>query len=164
MWPRSSHGLEKAFPQVVHTHGKVCERMCIFSAPRLVYSFGQCLQRKAGLAAVAGASRSSSSSGGLLCAITPVHFIRWRGANVCTGSGLGGSEVRPSSSSPQLLALLLRLEGELRSRGPGMEVCSVWEAGRYKVGRTLKSHTRPVVRQVAVAVALLSADGSSAKG
>lgn len=161
MWPRSSHGLEKAFPQVVHTHGKVCERMCIFSAPRLVYSFGQCLQRKAGLAAVAGASLSSSSSGGLLRAMTPVHFIRWRGANVCTGSGLGGSEVRPSSSSPQLLALLLRLEGELRSRGPGMEAGCVWEVGRYKVGRTLRSHTRPAVRQVAAA---LSADGSSAKG
>lgn len=80
---------------------------------------------------------------------------------MCTGSGLGGSEVRPSSSSPQLLALLLRLEGELRSRGPGMEVGCVWEAGRYKVGRTLRSHTRPVVRQVAAA---LSADGSSAKG
>lgn len=66
MWPRSSHGLEKAFPQVVHTHGKVCERMCIFSAPRLVYSLGQCLQRKAGLVAVAGGSLSSSSSGGVL--------------------------------------------------------------------------------------------------
>lgn len=79
---------------------------------------------------------------------------------MCTGSGLGGSEVRPSSSSPQLLALLLRLEGELRSRGPGMEAGSVWEVGRYKVGRTLRSHTRPAVRQVA---AVLSADGSSAK-
>lgn len=66
MWPRSSHGLEKAFPQVVHTHGRVCERMCIFRAPRLVYSLGQCLQRKAGLAAVTGASLSSSSSGGLI--------------------------------------------------------------------------------------------------
>lgn len=49
---------------------------------------------------------------------------------MCTGSGLGGSEVRPSSSSPQLLALLLRLDGELRSRGPGMEGGSVWEVGR----------------------------------
>lgn len=66
MWPRSSHGLEKALPQVVHTQGSVCERMCIFRAPRLVYSFGQCLQRKAGLAAVTGASLSSSSSGGLI--------------------------------------------------------------------------------------------------
>lgn len=67
MWPRSSQGLEKAFPQVVHTQGRVCERMCIFSAPRLVYSLGQCLQRKAGLlAAVTGASLSSSSSGGLM--------------------------------------------------------------------------------------------------
>lgn len=66
MWPRSSHGLEKAFPQVVHTQGRVCERMCIFRAPRLVYSLGQCLQRKAGLAAVTGASLSSSSSGGLI--------------------------------------------------------------------------------------------------
>lgn len=164
MCPRSSHGLENAFPQVVHTQGKVCERMCIFSAPRLVYSFGQCLQRNAGLAAVGGGSLSSSSSGGPPRAVTPVHFIRWRGANVCTGSGLGGSEVRPSSSSPQLLALLLRLEGELRSRGPGTEAGSVWEVGRYKAGRTLRSHTRPVVRQVAVAAAAPSADGSSAKG
>lgn len=131
MWPRSSHGLEKAFPQVVHTQGRVCERICIFSAPRLVYSFGQCLQRKAGLAAVTGASLSSSSSGwGLVCCMTPVHFIRWRGVYVCTGSGLGGSEVRPSSSSPQLLALLLKLDGELRSRGPGMVGGSVWEVGR----------------------------------
>lgn len=44
MCPRSSHGLEKALPQVVHTQGSVCERMCIFRAPRLVYSLGQCLQ------------------------------------------------------------------------------------------------------------------------
>ncbi len=66
MWPRSSHGLENAFPQVVHTQGRVCERMCIFRAPRLVYSLGQCLQRKAGLVAVTGASLSSSSSGGLM--------------------------------------------------------------------------------------------------
>lgn len=41
-----------------------------------------------------------------------------------------------------------------------MEVGSVWEGGRYKAGRTLRSHTRPVVRQVAA----VSADGSSAKG
>lgn len=65
MCPLSSHGLEKALPQVGHTQGRVCERMCIFSAPKLVYSLGQCLQRKAGLAAVTGASLSSSSSGGL---------------------------------------------------------------------------------------------------
>lgn len=62
--------------------------------------------------------------------MTPVHFIRWRGPYVCTGSGLGGSEVRPSSSSPLLLALLLRLDGELRSRGPVLAEGSVWEAGR----------------------------------
>lgn len=59
-----------------------------------------------------------------------MHFIRWRGPYVCTGSGLGGSELRPSSSSPQLLALLLRLDGELRSRGPGVAEGSVWEVGR----------------------------------
>lgn len=50
MCPLSSHGLEKAFPQVGHTQGRVCERMCIFRAPRLVYSLGQCLQWKAGRA------------------------------------------------------------------------------------------------------------------
>lgn len=49
---------------------------------------------------------------------------------MCTGSGLGGSEVRPSSSSPLLLALLLRLEGELRSRGPGAAEGSVWDVGK----------------------------------
>lgn len=47
-----------------------------------------------------------------------------------TGSGLGGSDVRPSSSSPLLLALLLRLDGELRSRGPGVAEGSVWDVGR----------------------------------
>lgn len=129
MWPRSNQGLEKAFPQVVHTQGRVCERICIFRAPRLLYSLGQCLQRKAGLAAVTCISLSSSS-GGLIWVIEPVHFILWRGAYVCTGSGLGGSDVRPSSSSPQLLALLLRLDGELRSRGPGVVDASVWEVGR----------------------------------
>lgn len=80
---------------------------------------------------------------------------------MCTGSGLGGSDVRPSSSSPQLLALLLRLDGELRSRGPGTEGDSVWEVGKYRVGKTLRSHTRPVVRQVAE---VLSPDVSSARG
>lgn len=141
MWPRSSHGLENAFPHVVHTQGSVCERMCIFRAPKLVYSLGQCLQRKAGLvddtdddddadaaaAAVTGASLSSSSSGGLTWAMTPVHFILCRGTYVRTGSGLGGSDVRPSSSSPLLLALLLRLDGELRSRGPGVAEGSAWD-------------------------------------
>ena len=34
MWPCSSHGRLKAFPQMVHLHGRVCVRMCIFNAPR----------------------------------------------------------------------------------------------------------------------------------
>jgi len=51
MCPRSSQGREKALPQVGQTQGNVWERMCIFRAPRLVYSLGQCLQKKAGLAA-----------------------------------------------------------------------------------------------------------------
>lgn len=60
MCPLSSHGLEKALPQVVHTHGNVWERMCIFRAPRLVYSLGQCLQWKAGLDADASAGRDGT--------------------------------------------------------------------------------------------------------
>ena len=54
MWPRSSQGLEKALPQVGHTQGSVWERMCIFRAPRLVYSLGQCLQWKDALGAEEG--------------------------------------------------------------------------------------------------------------
>lgn len=49
---------------------------------------------------------------------------------MCTGSGLGGSEERPSSSSPLLLALLLRLHGELRSRGAEVAESSDSEVGR----------------------------------
>lgn len=62
MWPLSSHGREKALPQVGHTQGNVCERMCIFRAPRLVYSLGQCLQKKAGRAAAVTAVASRGSS------------------------------------------------------------------------------------------------------
>lgn len=46
MWPCSSQGLEKAFPQSLQTHGRVCVRMCIFRAPRLTYSLSQYLQLK----------------------------------------------------------------------------------------------------------------------
>lgn len=46
MCPWSSQGLEKAFPQSLHTHGSVCVLMCILSAPRLMYSFVQYLQLK----------------------------------------------------------------------------------------------------------------------
>lgn len=46
MCPWSSQGLEKAFPQTLHTHGSVCVLMCILSAPRLMYSFSQYLQLK----------------------------------------------------------------------------------------------------------------------
>lgn len=77
MWPRSSQGLEKAFPQVGQTQGSVCERMCIFRAPRLVYSLGQCLQKKAGLAAVTGATLSSSVRAPWL--LMPVRLGRWGG-------------------------------------------------------------------------------------
>lgn len=44
MCPRSSQGLEKALPQVEQTQGSVWERMCILSAPTLLYSLGQWLQ------------------------------------------------------------------------------------------------------------------------
>lgn len=79
MCPLSSQGLEKAFPQVGQTQGSVWERMCIFSAPRLLYSLGQCLQKKAGrLAAVTAASLLSSLCPALL-------LLERRGLLVCWG-------------------------------------------------------------------------------
>lgn len=75
-------------------------------------------------------------------------------------SGLGGSDVRPSSSSPLLLQLTL--EGELRSSGPWFVERVVGEDGSCRVGSRLTSQTNPVVRQV-TGMSLLMA-GSSASG
>lgn len=43
MWPCNNHGRLNAFPQIVHLHGSVCVRMCIFSAPKDTYVFSQYL-------------------------------------------------------------------------------------------------------------------------
>jgi len=73
-------------------------------------------------------------------------------------SGLGGSDVRPSSSSPLLLQLTL-LDGELRSSGPWLVDGDV---GLCREGSKLTSQTSPVVKQV-TGKSLLTA-GSSASG
>lgn len=159
MCPLKSHGREKAFPQVGQTQGSVCERMCIFRAPRLLYSLGQCLQKNAGRVAGTGGSLLSS-----LCPALPL-LLRL-GLLVCWGwyvseeSGLGGSDVRPSSSSPLLLQLTL--EGELRSSGPWLVERVVGDDGSCREGSKLTSQTNPVVRQV-TGMSLVTV-GSSASG
>ena len=155
MWPLSSHGLEKALPQVVHTQGSVWDRMCILSAPRLVYSLGQCLQWKLeradeGAATVVMVDEAMTisvrpqwvswcrdSAAGLLQLLP--QWAHWKRS---VGSGLGGSDVRPSSSSPLLLLLLLLLDGELRSRGAIGEGV-VGDTGVKDRGSADMSHTSP---------------------
>lgn len=73
-------------------------------------------------------------------------------------SGLGGSDVRPSSSSPLLLQLTL--DGELRSSGPWL--VERVDVGSCREGTKLTSQTSPVVKQV-TGKSLLTA-GSSASG
>lgn len=75
-------------------------------------------------------------------------------------SGLGGSDVRPSSSSPLLLQLTL--EGELRSNGPWLVERVVGDDGSCREGSKLTSQTNPVVRQV-TGMSLFTG-GSSASG
>lgn len=78
MCPLNSQGRENAFPQVGQTHGSVCERMCIFKAPRLLYSLGQCLQKKAG--------RVAGTVASLLSSLWPALFLLLRlGLLVCWG-------------------------------------------------------------------------------
>uniref|UniRef100_A0A182UJA0 Uncharacterized protein n=1 Tax=Anopheles melas TaxID=34690 RepID=A0A182UJA0_9DIPT len=43
MWPCSSHGRENALSQCVHLHGSVCVRMCILSAPSVLYGLSHSL-------------------------------------------------------------------------------------------------------------------------
>lgn len=75
-------------------------------------------------------------------------------------SGLGGSDVRPSSSSPLLLQLML--DGELRSSGPWLVERVDGDVGSCREGTKLTSQTSPVVKQV-TGKSLLTA-GSSASG
>lgn len=168
MWPRSSHGLEKALPQVVQTHGSVCERMCIFRAPRLLYSLGQCLHRKAALSAdvVLSAMLEFSTRLALVPALQCESWCResaarllqeipqWAHWKRSEGSGLGGSEVLPSSSSPEL-------DGELRSSG-AMEDGVVGDEGGKESGRAPVVHTRAEVYVVTSEPSSLV--GSSASG
>lgn len=149
MCPLSNHGLENALPQVVQTHGSVCERMCIFKAPRLLYSLGQCLHRKAALVVVVSAMLEFSTRLALVPALQCDSWWResaarllqeipqWAHWKRSDGSGLGGSEVLPSSSSPEL-------DGELRSSG-AMEDGVVGDAGGKESGRALVVHTRAEV-------------------
>lgn len=39
--PCKSHGRENALPQILHLHGSVCVRICIFSAPNELYVLSQ---------------------------------------------------------------------------------------------------------------------------
>lgn len=45
MWPWSSHGRLNALPHRLHMHGSVCVRMCILSAPSVLYALSQYLQQ-----------------------------------------------------------------------------------------------------------------------
>lgn len=45
MWPWSSHGRLNALPHSLQMHGKVCVRMCILSAPSVLYALSQYLQQ-----------------------------------------------------------------------------------------------------------------------
>ncbi len=76
------------------------------------------------------------------------------------GSGLGGSEVRPSSSSPLLLQLTLDVE--LRSSGPWLLERVDDDVGSCREGNKLTSQISPVVKQVTGKS--LVAVGSSASG
>lgn len=76
------------------------------------------------------------------------------------GSGLGGSEVRPSSSSPLLLQLML--DGELRSSGPWLLERVDGDEGSCREGSKLTSQISPVVKQV-TGKSLVTV-GSSASG
>lgn len=162
MWPLSSHGLEKALPQVVQTHGSVCERMCIFKAPRLLYSFGQCLHRKAALVVALSAMLEFSTRLALVPALQCESWWResaarllqeipqWAHWKRSEGSGLGGSEVLPSSSSPEL-------DGELRSSG-AIEDVVVGDEGGKGSGRAL------VVQTSAAEVYVVTSEPSSLVG
>lgn len=72
MCPWSSQGLEKALPHSLHTQGSVCVRMCIFNAPRLLYSLSQYLQLK-----YLGQGQSHCSC---LCLVRPekVKYALWQ--------------------------------------------------------------------------------------
>lgn len=144
--PLSNQGLENAFPHVVHTQGSVCERMCILRAPRLLYSLGQCLQWNVALVMVLEVSVMVTTASGR--AVQCVSW--WRESDVgllqvlpqwahwkrSVGSGLGGSDVRQSSSSP-----LLEPDWELRSRGPGGNGM-LGDAGVKVRGKALVVHIR----------------------
>lgn len=177
MCPLSSHGREKALPQVVHTQGSVWERMCILSAPRLVYSLGQCLQWKLDrpVEGVVIAATAVVMPEVAMTSSTRPQWVSWcleRAVGLLqllpqcahwkrsVGSGLGGSDVRPSSSSPLLPLLLLLLDGELRSRGAVAEGV-VGDTGAKDRGRAPMSHTRPPVQ---LGTTEPFSVGSSAKG
>lgn len=62
MCPCSSHGRLNALPHSLHIHGSVCVRMCILSAPSVLYALSQYLHRN-----VLAAAHCASSSAQWYC-------------------------------------------------------------------------------------------------
>ncbi len=139
MCPLNSQGRENAFPQVGQTHGSVCERMCIFKAPRLLYSLGQCLQKKAGR--VAGTVASLLSSLCLLCSCSCASACWSVGGGRCLRD-LGSVGLRCVPHLPPHCCCSWRWTGSWGPAGPGYWKGSMtmWD----RVGRVTSWHPKSV--------------------
>lgn len=133
MWPCNSHGRLNALPHSLHKHGRVCVRMCILSAPSVLYALSQYLQQNVlGAAAAADDAPSFSEQWYCWCLVSPdtVEYVFVQDGHLYRVALAGGDETIGLGLNTPDSTLTTDAEDDPASLSPtGLQCCCIWYNG-----------------------------------